>query len=188
MPKIFISYRRKSSAFTLLLANKLSEFLDAEIFVDFESIDQADFESAILSHLRSSDVFLLMVTEHTFAERIHRADDWVRQEIRIALQSSIPIVLVSENGLFPPHDIPEDIREIRGKQGIEFYPAYFDAAVERLVKFLGKVAKIPLALFAAVLGTTAVQTTSAAISVAGTIHTTGSATAVFGFPALSPVS
>jgi hypothetical protein len=43
MTKIFISYRRKSSAFTLLLANKLSESLDAEIFVDFESIDQDDF-------------------------------------------------------------------------------------------------------------------------------------------------
>lgn len=143
MTKIFISYRRKSSAFTLLLANKLSESLDAEIFVDFESIDQADFETSILSHLRSSDVFLLMVTEHTFAERIHRADDWVRQEIRIALENKIPIVLVSENGLYPPHDLPDDIRGVRGKQGIEFYPAYFDAAVARLVKFLGKAANVP---------------------------------------------
>lgn len=136
--KIFISYRRKSSSFTLLLANKLSEQLDAEIFVDFESIDEADFETSIMKHLISSDVFLLMVTEHTFAERIHRDSDWVRKEIRTALERKIPIVLVCENGLFPPHDVPNDIREIRGKQGIEFYPAYFDAAVTRLVKFLGK--------------------------------------------------
>ncbi|MGV2437283.1 MAG UNVERIFIED_CONTAM: toll/interleukin-1 receptor domain-containing protein [Anaerolineae bacterium] len=99
--RIFISYRRKSSAFALLMANKLSEHLEASIFIDFESIDQADFERAILTHLRQSDVFLLMVTEHTFSERIHRADDWVRREIQEGLQKEIPFVLVCENGLFP---------------------------------------------------------------------------------------
>ena len=135
--RIFISYRRKSSAFALLMANKLSEHLEASIFIDFESIDQADFERAILTHLRQSDVFLLMVTEHTFSERIHRADDWVRREIQEGLQKEIPFVLVCENGLFPPSDLPDEIRGVAKKQGIEFYPAYFDPAVERLVKFLG---------------------------------------------------
>lgn len=144
MVKIFISYRRKSSAFTLLLANKLSQHLDADIFVDFESIDQSDFENSILSHLRASDVFLLMITEHTFADRIHNNADWVRKEIQIALEMDIPIVLVSENGLYPPRDLPEDIREIANRQGIEFYPAYFDAAVLRLVKFLNSVAHVEL--------------------------------------------
>jgi len=135
--RIFISYRRKSSAFALLMANKLSEHLEASIFIDFESIDQADFERAILTHLRQSDVFLLMVTEHTFSERIHRADDWVRREIQEGLKKEIPFVLVCENGLFPPSDLPDEIRGVAKKQGIEFYPAYFDPAVERLVKFLG---------------------------------------------------
>lgn len=144
MVKIFISYRRKSSAFTLLLANKLSEHLDADIFVDFDSIDQSDFESSILSHLRASDVFLLMVTEHTFADRIHNDSDWVRKEIKISLEKDIPIVLVSENGLYPPRDLPEDIRDVANKQGIEFYPAYFDAAVLRLVKFLAKATNVQL--------------------------------------------
>lgn len=132
MAKVFISYRRKSSAFTLLLANKLSVRLDADIFVDFDAIDDADFEKSILSHLRQSDVFLLMVTEHTFADRIHNDRDWVRKEIRTALEMKIPVILVCENGLFPPADLPEDIREVRSKQGIEFYPQYFDAAVARL--------------------------------------------------------
>ena len=144
MSKIFISYRRKSSAFTLLLANKLSQQLDAEIFVDFDSIDRVDFETSILTHLRESDVFLLMVTEHTFADRIHMETDWVRKEIRTALERDIPIVLVSENGMYPPANLPEDIREIRNKQGIEFYPAYFDAAVARLVKFLVKATNVRL--------------------------------------------
>lgn len=144
MARIFISYRRKSSAFTLLLANQLSQQLDADIFVDFESIDETDFETAILKHLRQSDVFLLMVTEHTFADRIHNDADWVRKEIQIALERGIPIILVCENGLFPPSDLPNDIREIRNKQGIEFYPAYFDAAVTRLVKFLAKATTVQL--------------------------------------------
>lgn len=142
MTEIFISYRRKSSAFTLLLANKLSEQLEANIFVDIESIDEADFENSILKHLHQSDVFLLMVTEHTFAERIHRDTDWVRKEIRVALERNIPIILVCENGLLPPTDLPDDIRAVCSKQGIEFYPVYFDAAVARLVKFISKVAQI----------------------------------------------
>ncbi|MGV2437282.1 MAG UNVERIFIED_CONTAM: hypothetical protein LVT10_22255 [Anaerolineae bacterium] len=37
----------------------------------------------------------------------------------------------------PPSDLPDEIRGVAKKQGIEFYPAYFDPAVERLVKFLG---------------------------------------------------
>jgi len=142
--KLFISYRRKSSPFTLLLANKLSEKLNADIFIDFQSIDQADFETSILRHLKASDAFLLMVTEYTFAERIHRDDDWVRLEIRTALEMNIPIILVCENGLFPPSDLPDDIRGVRGKQGIRFYPEFFDAAVIKLVDFLGKVADVQL--------------------------------------------
>ncbi|MEL6404945.1 MAG: SUMF1/EgtB/PvdO family nonheme iron enzyme [Chloroflexota bacterium] len=144
MAKIFISYRRKSVAFTLLLANKLSQQIDADIFVDFETIDESDFETSIMKHLRESDVFLLMVTEHTFADRIHMDSDWVRKEIRTALEHEVPIVLVSENGLFPPSNLPDDIREIRNKQGIEFYPAYFDAAVARLVRFLVKATNVRL--------------------------------------------
>lgn len=66
MSKLFISYRRKSWPFTHCLADELRERLDAEIFVDFTDVDEADFERAILRHLRESDAVLLVISEHTF--------------------------------------------------------------------------------------------------------------------------
>ena len=136
MSKLFISYRRKSWAFTHRMADELAHRLDAEIFVDLDSIDEDDFEHAILKHLRKSDAVLLVVSEHTFADRIHKDDDWVRREIREALNHNIPIVLVAVEGLYPPSGLPEDIKDIARKQGIAFYPEFFTAACDRLAEFV----------------------------------------------------
>jgi hypothetical protein len=124
MPKIFISYRRKSWPFTHRLADELGQRLDAEIFVDFSGIDEADFERAILRHLR---------------DRIHRDDDWVRREIREALLTHKPLIMVCVEGLLPPTGLPDDIKDVARMQGINFYPEYFSAAIERLAEFVIKV-------------------------------------------------
>src|SRR5690606_7996748 len=102
MAHIFISYRRKSWPFTHRLAEELYRRLDAEIFVDFTGVDEADFEHAILRNLRESDAVLLVVSEHTFAaDRIHRDNDWVRREIREALVHHKQLILVCVDGLLP---------------------------------------------------------------------------------------
>ena len=136
MSKIFVSYRRKSWGFTYRLAEALEQRLTADIFVDFEGIDEDNFEQSILRNLQECNLVLLIVTEHTFADRIHKDDDWVRREIRTALEYNIPLVLVAVDGLFPPSGLPQDIQDVARKQGIEFYPQYFSAAVERLAKFV----------------------------------------------------
>jgi len=142
MPKIFISYRRKSWPFTHRLTDQLHERLDADIFVDVDSIDQTDFESAIVNHLRKSDVVLLVVSETTFADRIHRDDDWVRREIRETLERKIPLALVCVEGLLPPSGLPDDIKDVARMQGINFYPEYFTPGVEKLTDFVAKVSPI----------------------------------------------
>jgi formylglycine-generating enzyme required for sulfatase activity len=142
MPKIFISYRRKSWGFTHRLADQLRERLDADIFVDVDSIDQTDFESAIVNHLRKSDVVLLVISETTFADRIHRDDDWVRREIRETLGRKIPLALICVEGLLPPSGLPEDIKDVARMQGISFYPEYFTPGVEKLTDFVAKVSTI----------------------------------------------
>ncbi|MDX2077714.1 MAG: SUMF1/EgtB/PvdO family nonheme iron enzyme [bacterium] len=136
--KLFISYRRKTVHFAQRLVEKLRLYIQDEIFIDLDSVDDDDFEKSILGHLHQSDVILLLVTEFTFADRIHNDKDWVRKEIREALTNDIPIVLICENGLLPPYDLPDDIKMISGKQGINFYPEFFIPAVERLVEFLMK--------------------------------------------------
>ncbi len=142
MSKVFISYRRKSWGFTHRLADELRERLDAEVFVDVDSIDQTDFEKAIVNHLRQSDAVLLVVSETTFIDHIHRDDDWVRREIREALTLNLPLVMVCVDGLLPPSGLPDDIKEVARKQGVNFYPEFFTPAVERLTDFVMRVSSV----------------------------------------------
>ena len=152
---VFVSYRRKSWAFTHRMAGDLKQQLDADIFVDISSIDQADFETSILGHLRASDVVLLVVSEYTFSERIHNADDWVRREIALALTMRKPIVLIAVEGLFPPDaaSLPADIRGVTRMQGIEFYPSYWEAAVKKLADFIPIAAASPVSDYTPALET-----------------------------------
>jgi len=136
--KLFISYRRKTVHFAQRLVEKLGLYIQDDIFVDIDGVDDANFEKSILSHLRSSVAVLLIVSEYTFADRIHNDADWVRKEIREALINNIPIILICENGLLPPHGLPDDIKDVAKSQGINFYPEFFIPAVERLADFLVK--------------------------------------------------
>lgn len=141
--KIFISYRRKTWAFTDRLYDELSQYPDLDLFMDRTSIDQADFEKSIVAHLHASHVVLVVLTELTFApDRIHHDDDWVRREIALALEWDKPIVFVRVDGLVPPPpgDLPENIRQVTRMQGIPFYADFFDAAVQKLADFIGKIA------------------------------------------------
>lgn len=142
MSKLFISYRRKSWGFTHRLADELRERLDAEVFVDVDSIDQSDFEKSILKHLRQSDAVLLVVSDTTFIDRIHRDDDWVRREIREALTLGLPLVMVNVDGLLPPSGLPDDIKAVARMQGVNFYPEFFTPAVERLTDFVTRVSSV----------------------------------------------
>ncbi len=145
--KVFISYRRKSWAFTQLLAQSLAKKVNATIFVDFTSIDETNFESSILRHLSESDIVLVVVTEQTFApERIIQSGDWVRREINLALKmkKNIVLLLVDDQSLPIPSDLPEDIRDVTHMQGFPFYAQYFEDGVKILVEFINKVAAFPI--------------------------------------------
>jgi formylglycine-generating enzyme required for sulfatase activity len=147
--KLFISYRRKTWPFAHRLAERIREHAGWEVFIDFEGVSESNFEQAILNGVRTSDCFLLVVSEQTFdPARIRRKGDWVRREIREALWASRPIVLALVDGTTPPlaRDLPQDIADITKRQGIEFYPAYFDAGVDRLVAFIDKIAGPQMAL------------------------------------------
>lgn len=137
--KVFVSYRRRSWPFTHRLTDRLRDLLDAEIFIDYKGIDDTDFERSILRHLRNSDVFLLIVSEDTFnSEAIHRDKDWVRREIRLALKLDKPIILVLIDGLTPPPPemLPQDIQAVANRQGIRFFPEFFNEGVDKLADFI----------------------------------------------------
>ncbi|MBX3081559.1 MAG: SUMF1/EgtB/PvdO family nonheme iron enzyme [Anaerolineae bacterium] len=141
--QLFISYRRKSWGHAKQLRDNLARLLDADIFMDFTSINRDEFESAILTHLQASDVVLVVVTEHTFdPARIHRDDDWVRREIREALNLKKPIALACIDGLFPPADLPDDIRAVRNKEGKRLFAEFFDVGCTLLATHIATIGNI----------------------------------------------
>jgi len=138
MPKqIFISYPSESWNFAERVVEALEQRVNEQIFIDHRNIDQADFEKAILAHLSMSAGVILIVTEATFRD-IHRADDWVRLEIRLALEHGIPIVQACENGLLisPSMRLPNDIKSIARSQAVPFHRGLFDAGIDSLADLL----------------------------------------------------
>ncbi len=136
MPKkLFISYPSESWNFAQRIAEGITRQLAETVFIDYKNINDADFERAILTNLRASDALLLIVTDHTF-EDIHKDADWIRLEIRTAIEANIPIVLVRENGMLTPKDLPDDVKQVGRAQGVPFYKEYFDPALTMLNEFL----------------------------------------------------
>lgn len=138
MPTIYVIYRRKDAPIVQRMATELTERLEVEVFVDFASIDSADFESAILDHLRRSNAVLLIVTKHTFSDRINRSGDWVRREIREALNNDLPILPVFFDDTTFPSEIPDDINSILDKPGTSVLHEFFEASMSKLADLITK--------------------------------------------------
>ncbi|MDX2161028.1 MAG: SUMF1/EgtB/PvdO family nonheme iron enzyme [bacterium] len=137
--KLFISYPSESWNFAQRIADHLAQRVEQTIFIDYRSIDQVDFADSILKHLRESDAVILMITEFTFAD-IHRDHDWIRLEIRTALEHGIPIVLAREDGRLPPvTDLPDDVRAVGRSQGTPFYRELFEPGIDLLTDFLVRI-------------------------------------------------
>ncbi len=94
---IFINYRRDDTLAMAVVLQKFleMEFADLQVFLDLEGIQGGDhFPDTIQHALRDSKLVLTLVGEKflslqdpkTYERRIDTANDWVRQEIEMAMQ------------------------------------------------------------------------------------------------------
>jgi hypothetical protein len=143
--RIFISYRRVDWPFVHPLVEELTQYIPGSIFIDYQDIDDDDFEHSIRLHLYQSEVVLVVITPHTFAlDRIWQDNDWIRRELTIALQLQKRIVPITLEDQSLPDltelvtKLPPDIRPvITTKQRIPFYQNYFKEGVQKLASFIG---------------------------------------------------
>ncbi len=134
--KIFLSYRRKPSrAFARTLHDQLSPYYpNGEVFYDMEDLGVGEFPRILENQVQSCDVFVPIIGEGTFGERIHEANDWVRHEIRLGLNSGALIIPVLD-GKTPVPDresLPEDIQNLFDHNAIAIYDEYFQAGIDKL--------------------------------------------------------
>lgn len=114
MPLIFISYRRNDSLEVAThLKNKLSErFGDHEVFLDMESIRSGeDWDATIRSQVASCKVLIVLIGNNWQSQRLQDNSDYVRLEIKVALDNGAFIIpLLVNNAIMPmPDNLPQDI-------------------------------------------------------------------------------
>jgi hypothetical protein len=151
--KIFVSYRRDESAGQAgrLYDTLCTRFGDDQVFFDIESIPLgADFPQEIAKLVASCDALVAVVGPEWLASagedgsrRIDDPADFVRLEIEAALQRRIPVVpvLVRRARIPKPRELPEALRALATRNGIELREEAWKADVARLVTGLATIAE-----------------------------------------------
>lgn len=149
MAKIFISYRREDSQHQ---ADRLHAALSRKmpkknIFIDVDNIPVGvDFVKHLDQQVGECDVLLALIgpdwleakNPQNGNRRLDDPKDFVRIEIASALKRGIPVAPVLLDGAaFPPeHRLPEDLRALTRRNGVEVRRLTFDADAERLIRGL----------------------------------------------------
>jgi hypothetical protein len=146
--KVFISYRRVDSAG---YAGRVMDRLDRElgrdlVFMDVDAIPLGtNFSKVLHEEVAKCGVLLAVIgpnwldarDEHGH-RRLDNPNDFVRIEIAAALQRNIPVIpLLLDGARIPKTDeLPEDLKELALRNGIEIRHASFQDDMNRLLRGL----------------------------------------------------
>lgn len=114
---IFISYRRDGGAQYARILQLMLIQRGYQVFLDYDELTDGVFGEHIKEAIKEAPVFMLVLSEKSM-ERCVNNDDWVRQEILLAIQQKKHIVPINPDNSFDgfPKDteektIPQEIRE-----------------------------------------------------------------------------
>jgi len=150
---LFLCYRRED---TEDAAGRLHDRLTAtfgqdRVFMDIDSVPLGiDFVDHVTEQIAKCSAVIVMIGKQWLTikdkkrrRRLDFEDDLVRAEIRAALQQKIPVIPVTVQNAALPHadDLPDDIRPLVRRNGIELSATRWSTDVERLIKELERVLK-----------------------------------------------
>lgn len=133
--QIFISYRREGGDVTAKLICEKLKNCGYTVFYDYDSLSGGYFDSRILDAIEKCQDFILVLPPHSL-DRCVNEEDWVRKEIKHALQCKKNIVPLMLPGFEFPRELPGDIAEVTRFNGVQFVMAYFDSVMETVVDHL----------------------------------------------------
>lgn len=148
MRAIFISYRRDDSEGQSgrLYDDLVRRFGDGAVFMDVVGIEPGrDFRKVIDKNVASCGVLLAVIgpswldaKDETGLRRLDNPMDFVRLETAAALKRDIPVVPVLVRGARMPksEQLPDDLKELAYRNGLELTHARWDSDVEVLIKAL----------------------------------------------------
>jgi hypothetical protein len=150
MAGIFISYRRQESTKDArsLYERLRGEFGREGVFIDLDGLDYGvDFVESLGRQLEGCQVLLALIGPHWLTakdarghRRIDDENDFVRIEVRTALDRGIRVVPVLVDGAPMPGmaDLPEDLQRLVRLQALDLDFKRFDQDVGRLAGVLRK--------------------------------------------------
>lgn len=130
--QIFISYRREGGDVTAKLICEALKNRGFTVFYDYDSLHGGFFDSRILKAIEECNDFVLVLPPNSL-DRCVNEDDWVRLEIRHALEHGKNIIPVLLPGFSFPAKLPNDIAEVARYNGVQFVMAYFDAVITTMI-------------------------------------------------------
>jgi len=152
---IFISYRRREALKEArAVFEKLSrEFGAGQVFIDLEGLDYGvDFVESLDRQLQHCEVMLVLIgpgwldsPDSHGGRRLDDPNDFVRIELRTALQRNIRVVPVLFDGAPMPRtvDLPADLEPLARRNKIDLDFHRFDADIGRLIGSLRKILAPP---------------------------------------------
>jgi hypothetical protein len=162
--KVFVSYRREDSAASAgRLGDRLAyEFVKDQVFMDVDSIPLgSDFVKRLADEVQRCDVLLAVIgsqwneiRDEDGNRRLDDPNDFVRVEIRAALQRDIPVVPILLDGTKIPKatSLPEDIKSLALRRALELGHVSFQVDLDRLVEQLKVRAREVASPFEALFG------------------------------------
>lgn len=154
MSRIFISYRREDSAgYAGRLYDHLSQYFGEDyIFMDIDSIEPGrDFVEVIEQAVGFCDVLVavigkqwLTITDAAGQRRLDNPHDFVRLEIKAALERNICVIpaLVREAGMPRSQDLPDDLTRLTRRNALEISDTRFNYDVDRLIGIIENVLSV----------------------------------------------
>jgi len=131
---VFISYRRDGGEH---LAGRVKDALKARgfsVFMDVEDLKSGRFDVALFGKIEEATNVIVILTQGCL-DRCENEDDWLRQEIRQAIECKRNIVPIIARGfqMPSPATLPSDIAELVTFHGLTPASELFEANIDRLV-------------------------------------------------------
>ena len=145
---LFVCYRREDTqdAAGRLYDRLSATYSNARVFMDIDSVPLGiDFVEHVTKQIAGCSAVIVMigrrwltVKDRKRRRRLDDPDDLVRAEIRAALQQGIPVIPVIVQNATMPHadDLPEDIRPLVRRNGIQLRAEQWRDGVDRLLREL----------------------------------------------------
>jgi sorbitol/mannitol transport system substrate-binding protein len=145
---VFICYRREESAFAArAIHDRVVQRLDREnVFLDFDNIDLGvDWFDVLSERVGACDALVAVIGRNWISiadkdnrRRLDDEDDFVRIEIEAALKRGVRVIPVLVDGAAMPRasELPDSLKGLARRQGIEVSPAGFEGDVDKLTRAL----------------------------------------------------